>query len=302
MIFDCAIIGGGPAGLSAALVLGRARRHVVVFDDDKPRNAVTQHSHGFLTRDGVQPAEFRALGRQDIAAYPSVAFHAARIESARKLETTFEVVTDSGEIFESRTLLLTTGIQETLPAIDGIYDYYGKSLFNCPYCDGWELRDQPLVIITEQEMGASHVPQLLYNWSQDIVVCTNGHHILKEEQKLFFEKYGIQVVEEKIAALVGQSGQLERIEFVNHPGIERTGGIVGVQWRHATTLGQDLGCATNAMGGIAVDEQGRTNIKGVYAAGDTVTILMQAQVLLASASGSKAAFGITNELISSYFA
>lgn len=302
MIFDCAIIGGGPAGLSAALVLGRARRRVVLFDDNKPRNAVTQHSHGFLTRDGVRPDEFRILGRQDISAYPSVTMYAARIETVHKQSATFTFIAEGGEMFEARNILLATGIQETLPAIEGIYDYYGKSLFNCPYCDGWELRDKPLVIIAENEMGASHLPKVLYNWSRDIVLCTNGRQVLNAEQKLFLAKYSIGVVEEKIAALAGHDGQLERVVFENHPAIERAGGIVGIEWRLATTIGQDLGCETNALGGISTDEQGRTTVKGVYAAGDTVTTLMQAQVLLAAASGSKAAFGIHNDLIASDFA
>jgi thioredoxin reductase len=227
--------------------------------------------------------------------------HSARIETVIKQGTTFELVADSGETFEARTILLATGIQETLPAIEGIYDYYGKSLFNCPFCDGWELRDKPLVILTENEMGASHLPKLVYNWSHDLVVCTNGHQVLNDEQKLFLEKYGIGIIEEKIVALAGHSGQLERVVFENHPAIERAGGLVGIQWKQATTIGQDLGCETNNLGGIATDELGRTTIKGVYAAGDTVTTLMQAQLIMAAASGSKAAVGINIDLTASYF-
>jgi thioredoxin reductase len=249
----------------------------------------------------VHPAEFRAIGQQEIAKYPSVEIHSARIETVIKQGTTFELIADSGEKFEARNIILATGVQETLPAVEGIYDYYGKSLFNCPYCDGWELRDKPLVIIAENEMGASHLPKVLYNWSHDLVVCTNGHQVLNEEQKLFLDKYGIGVIEEKIVALAGQAGQLERIVFENHPDIERVGGLVGIQWKQATTIGQDLGCETNALGGIATDELGRTNIKGVYAAGDTVTNIMQAQLIMAAASGSKAAVGVNTDLIASYF-
>lgn len=301
MVVDCAIIGGGPAGLNAALLLGRARRKVLLFDDNKPRNAVTQHSHGFITRDGVSPAEFRAIGQQEIAHYPSVASHSTRIETVRKQGTIFELIADSGEKFEASNIILATGIQEILPAVEGIYDYYGKSLFNCPYCDGWELRDKPLVIIAENGMGAFHVSKVLYNWSHDLVVCTNGHHVLNEEQKLFLEKYGIRVIEEKIVALAGQDGQLERVVFENHTDIERAGGLVGVQWKQATPIGQDLGCETNALGGIATDELGRTNIKGVYAAGDTVTNLMQSQLIMAAANGSKVAASVNTDLIASYF-
>ncbi len=301
MIYDCAIIGGGPAGMNAALVLGRARRSVILFDDNKPRNAVTLHSHGFITRDGISPSEFRAIGQQELRRYPSVEMHSARIETVTKQEAIFELVADSGERFEAANIMLATGLQETLPTVDGIYDYYGKSLFNCPYCDGWEMRDKPLVIIAENQVIAFHVAKVLYNWSHDIVVCTNGKRGLNEEQKAFFLKYGIGLVEEKITALVGQAGQLERIVFEHHQDIKRTGGLVGVQWKQSTTIGQDLGCEVNTMGGIAIDDLGRTNIKGVYAAGDTSTI-MGAQLVVAAASGSKAAAGLNTDLIESYFA
>lgn len=301
MIVDCAIIGGGPAGMNAALVLGRARRKVILFDDNKPRNAVTEHSHGFITRDGISPAEFRAIGQQDISKYPSVEMRSARIKTVIKQDATFELVADDGEKFEAANIILATGFQETLPAVEGIYDYYGKSLFNCPFCDGWELRDKPLVVIAENEMTASHMPKMLYNWSRDIVVCTNGHQVLNEGQKALFHKHDIRVIEDKIVGLAGKAGQLERIMFENEPDIERAGGLVGIAWKQATAIGQDLGCEMTALGGIATDELGRTNIKGVYAAGDTST-MMRSQLILAAAGGSMAAAGVVADLTASYFA
>jgi thioredoxin reductase len=300
MIADCAIIGAGPAGLNAALVLGRARRTVLLFDDNKPRNAVTQHSHGFITRDGVAPAEFRAIGRRELTNYPSVELYSNRVESVKKQADTFELLTDRGEKFEARNIILATGVQEILPAVEGIYNYYGRSLFNCPFCDGWELRDKPLVLIVENERAASHLPKLLYNWSHDLVVCTNGYQVLNDEQKQFLAKYRIEVIEDKIVALAGQDGQLERVVFENHPAIERSGGLLGIQWKQATPIAQELGCETNAQGGIATDEMGRTSVKGVYAAGDTSTV-MQAQLIYAAANGSKAAMGIVNDLVTDYF-
>ncbi len=157
MIIDCAIIGGGPAGLSAALVLGRAKRNVVVFDDNQPRNAVTQESHGFLTRDGVTPDEFRRMAHQEISAYPSVGIQHARITEVSNHEGVFELVVDVSTIIQARTIILATGLRETLPAIEGIHEYYGKSLFGCPYCDGWELKDKPLIIIAEEGQSAFHM-------------------------------------------------------------------------------------------------------------------------------------------------
>ena len=307
MTVDCAIIGGGPAGLNAALVLGRARRKVLLFDDNKPRNAVTQHSHGFITRDGVTPTEFRAISHEEIAKYPSVEARSTRIRAVSRQETgqgtPFELIAEDGETFRADNIILAAGLRETLPAVEGIYSYYGRSLFNCPYCDGWELRDKPLVIIAESEKAASHLPKVIYNWSRDLVVCTNGHHALSDGQKLVLDKYGIRVIEEKIAALVGQAGQagqLERIVFENHPDIERAGGFVEIQRMQATTIGQDLGCETDEAGGIVTDELGRTSIKGVYAAGDAVNF-MQNQLIWAAASGSRAAIGVNSDLTASFF-
>src|SRR5436853_2415150 len=142
MIIDCAIIGGGPAGLNAALVLGRARRAVLLFDDNQPRNAVTQETHGFLTRDGVKPGELRHLAHLELRKYPTVEIRHTRITDVRNHEGLFELVADNSDVVQARALILATGLKETLPAIAGIHDYYGKSLFNCPYCDGWELRDK----------------------------------------------------------------------------------------------------------------------------------------------------------------
>jgi thioredoxin reductase len=151
-------------------------------------------------------------------------------------------------------------------------------------------------------MAASHLPKVLYNWSQNIVVCTNSKQILNEEQKAFFARYGIGVIEAKIARLVGQAGQLARVVFEGGQEIERTGGLVGIQWKQATAIGQELGCAVNDLGGIATDPQGRTNVKGVYAAGDTSTTIAQAQLIVAAASGNKAGAGVNTDLMESYFA
>lgn len=237
--------------MNAALVLGRARRKVLLFDDNKPRNSVTQHSHGFITRDGVTPAEFRAISYEEIAKYPSVEVFSTHIRAVNRQEqgegegqgTALELVAEGGEKFRAANIILATGLQETLPAVEGIYSYYGRSLFNCPYCDGWELRDKPLVIIAESEKAAFHLPKVIYTWSRNLVVCTNGHRVLSDQQKLFLGKYGIRVIEEKIAALVGQpghsgkAGQLERIIFEHHTDIERAGGFVEIQRRKATCCG-----------------------------------------------------------------
>jgi len=151
MLFDCAIIGGGPAGLNAALIFGRARRNVILLDNNNPRNAVTQESHGFITRDGIKPKEFREIAHKDIGRYPSVIYAKREVTSVIKNdnnnEPSFELVTSEKERYQSKTIIIATGLKDVLPSIENISDYYGRSLFHCPYCDGWELRDKPLVVI-----------------------------------------------------------------------------------------------------------------------------------------------------------
>jgi thioredoxin reductase len=294
MIVDCAILGGGPAGLNAALVLGRARRRVLVFDDNHPRNAVTQASHGFVTRDGVKPHEFRAMAHQELSKYPSVDMQFVRVTAIRKASDAFAITTEQGEVFSAQTVLLATGLKEILPPIDGLQDYYGKSVFCCPYCDGWELRDRPLVVISE---GPHTFPlvKVVWNWSHDLLVCTNGHQVLDAEQQATLRQKGIEVVEDRITALRGKGGQLERMVFATKVEKARHGGFVAPQLLQASPFGEELGCEMNVMGGIVTDPFGRTTVKSVYAAGDA-SVVVPAQLIIAAAEGSRAAAGVNTDL------
>jgi thioredoxin reductase len=300
MIIDCAILGGGPAGLNAALVLGRARRTVLVFDDNQPRNAVTQETHGFLTRDGVKPNEFRHLAHQDISKYPSVEIRPTRITDVRNHEGLFKLVADNGAVVRARTIILATGLKEILPAIVDIHDYYGKSVFSCPYCDGWELKEKPLIVIAEEGQQAFHMAKIVWNWSRDVLVCTNGHATLTPEQKETLQKKAIQVVEDTITALVGKNGMLERVVFASLEESQRQGGFVVPQWTQASGFGALLGCDSNALGAIVTDDFGRTTIPGVYAAGDA-SVVVPSQLIIAAASGSRAAAGVNMDLTESAF-
>jgi thioredoxin reductase len=173
MLFDCAIIGGGPAGLNAALVLGRARRNTLLFDNNNPRNAVTQESHGFITRDGINPKEFREIAHKEIGKYPSVVIQKKEVTSVIKNNQLFELVTSENELYQSKNIIISSGLKDVLPNIENISDYYGKSMLNCPYCDGWELRDKPLVVIIDDQVQGFHFIQTdFYNWSKYLVVCT----------------------------------------------------------------------------------------------------------------------------------
>jgi len=299
-VFDCAIIGGGPAGLNAALVLGRARRNTILFDNNNPRNAVTQESHGFITRDGIKPQEFREIAHKEIGKYPSVIYEKEEITSITKKDQLFELVTSNKELYQSKTIIISTGLKDVLPDIENISDYYGKSLFNCPYCDGWELRDKPLVVIIEEQMQGFHFIQTIYHWSKDLVVCTNGKSILNSEQKRLIQNKDIKLMENKIKNFEGKDGQMEKIHFECGDSVIRKGGFVAPQPIQASDFAKKLGCEYNSLGGISVDFFGKTNVEGVYAAGDA-SVFNPAQLIIAASDGLKAAAGVNRDLIQKEF-
>ena len=299
-LYDCAIIGGGPAGLNAALILGRARRNVILFDNNNARNAVTQQSHGFLTRDGIKPKKFREIAHKEIARYLSIIFVKREVTSVSRRKSKFELVTSKRERYQSKTIIISTGLKDVLPSIDDIHDYYGKSLFHCPYCDGWELRDKPLIVIIGEQVQGFHFIQTIYNWSRDLIVCTNGNPFQNSKQKGFLINKGIRIIEYKIKKLAGKNGHMEKVVFENGECTSIRGGFVMPQMIQASDFGKQLGCKYNSLGGIAVDSFGRTNIRGIYAAGDA-SVVNPAQIIIAAAEGVRAAAGVNADLTQKEF-
>ncbi|RUS46902.1 NAD(P)/FAD-dependent oxidoreductase [Cohnella sp. AR92] len=292
--YDCAIVGGGPAGLNAALVLGRARQNVALFDNGQPRNAVTQESHGYLTRDGVTPAEFRRIAYEEVLKYPSAKHWPEEVTDIRKSEQGFVLTVGAGEQVQARKLILSAGLKEKLPDIEGLRDFYGRSVFNCPFCDGWELRDQPLAIISDHP-AALHKTKLLLHWTRDLVVCTNGGDNLTAEQEEQLASRGIGLVKTPIAALEGRNGKLELIRFTDGKEILRSGGFIDPIQLPYVNFEDSLGYRTARHGGIVADEMGRTSVPGLFAAGDAAYV-MPSQLIYAAASGSKAAMSVMAEL------
>jgi len=294
MVYDCAIVGGGPAGLNAALVLGRARRSVALFDNSRPRNGVTHASHGFITRDGIQPAEFRRIAYEEVLRYPSVRHWPAEVTDIQRLEHGFALRTLTGERLQARKVILAAGLKEELPEIEGIRDFYGISVFNCPFCDGWELRDQPLAVVSEHP-AVFHKVRLLLNWSRDLIVCTNGRDILTAEQRRQLASRDIRIVDTPVKAFSGRNGLLERVHFADGTHIARSGGFIDPVQRPNATFDEALGYRTEENGGIVTDALGRTTAAGVYAAGDSAYV-MPSQLIYAAASGSKAAMAVMADL------
>jgi thioredoxin reductase len=293
--FDCIVIGAGPAGLSAALILGRARRKVAIIDNGTNRNRVTQESHGFLTRDGIKPQEFKNIAMKDLETYPSVFFKNDTVIEVNKDNQTdlFFINTSNNKSYRTEKILLATGIQEEFP-LSQIRQYYGKSLFSCPYCDGWELRDKPLAVIAEKEDHIIHMTKLVFNWSKDLIVFTNGHQ-LPANVRNDFEGKKIKIYTEGIKSLHGDLGNLESIELVSGENILRSGGFVVPSFYRPNKFAEQINCQVDENGGIVTDGAGRTTVNGVYIAGETEKS-GPSSLMLSAADGSKAAFSINMDL------
>ena len=290
MLLDCIVIGGGPAGLNASLVLGRARRKTILFDDNKPRNAVTSESHGFMTRDGIDPQELKSIAQEELTNYPDVTIEKQRVQTVAKSNGLFRITAEDGRVFDAKKVILATGFKDVLPNIERIHEFYGTSLFSCPYCDGWELRDRALAVISDNQW-AFHMAKMVSNWTDDLILCTNGNQQLSAEEQELLESRGIKVYTEKILALNGQEGFLKTIEFESGGQVSREGGFVTPGWQQASDFGQLLGCSLNERGGIETDAFKQTNIEGLFACGDT-TISGPSQLIIAAGEGVMAASSV----------
>lgn len=293
--YDCIVIGAGPAGLSATLTLGRARRKIALFDNGTNRNRVTQESHGFLTRDGIKPQEFKNIAMKELASYPSVSLINETVVEVKKDDQTdlFFVHTSNNTSYQAEKILLATGIQEEFP-LSQIRTYYGKSLFSCPYCDGWELRDMPLAIIAENEEHIIHMTKLVYNWSTDLMIFTNGRQ-LSNKVRNTFENKKIKVYTAKIKNLHGDNGNLESLELESGENIHRSGGFVVPSFYRPNAFAEQLHCKVDENGGMITDGAGRTTADGVYIAGETEKA-GPSSLMIAAADGNNAASSINLDI------
>lgn len=260
---------------------------------------MVRESHGFITRDGIEPEELKRLARQDIAKYDCVELKKQRIVRIERLsETHYQLTTASGETYHSTKIILATGVKEELPNIPDIEKYYGTSLFSCPYCDGWELQDQPLAVIADKMVY--DLAKKVYTWSKDLAVFTNGIGRLEEEEKAKLLEKGIKVYEDILSGLEGENGQLRSVRLEDGTLIDRVGGFTTPTWSHSTPFADELGCEQNSYGGIQTDEYGRTNVWNVYAAGDA-SLIVPSQLVIAAGEGSAAAIGVNGDLTNEAF-
>jgi thioredoxin reductase len=295
-MLDCIIVGGGPAGLSAALILGRCRRRVLVCDSGNPRNARATAIHGFLTRDGTPPQEFREIARSQLAAYANVELIDAAAEKAEcKSDGHFRVKLATGREIVGRTLILATGVVDELPDVRGLKELYGKSVFHCPYCDGWEWRDRRLAVYGRGESGMGLAAKLSL-WSRDLVLCTDGPHELTDPQVTALAKIEVRLITTTIDRLESESEQLRAVHFADGTRLARDAIFIVTHQVQASALPAQLGCEDYTRRTVPTAEHQKTEVKGLWVVGDASRDVQM--VIIAAAEGADAAFSINKYLLS----
>ncbi|MCW2688585.1 MAG: pyridine nucleotide-disulfide oxidoreductase [Mycobacterium sp.] len=297
--FDCIVVGGGAAGLSAALVLGRARRRTLVVDAGEQSNLAAHGIGGLLGQDGRPPAELYATGRRELEAYPSVEVRTGAVVNGERVDDGFVLEFSDGGRERTRRVLLATGMEYRPPALPGLAELWGGSVFHCPFCHGWEVRDRPLGVLARGERGV-HMALLLRGWTDDVVLLTDGPADLDAVDRGRLSQAAVPVEERRVAELAAEDGELTAIVFTDGSRLQRRGLLVATTLHQRSRLAEQLGVPSELPGPIAVDSVVvdplcRTTIPGVFAAGDLSAPFPQ--VAAAIAAGSLAATAVVQSLL-----
>jgi thioredoxin reductase len=298
--FEVVVVGGGPAGLSAALNLARARRRVLVVDGNRPRHAATLIARGFLTRDGIPPLELRRMGREEVDAYDNASVVFAQVGAVAVEGDGFRVTArgvrgGSDVDVRTDTVLIATGVIETMPGIPSIRAYYGTQLHSCVECDGFEKADKPLALIGETHDLAERA-LLLTQWTDDLVVFTNGTDAVGAGDERMLARLGVRVERRRIDDVVGERGVMTGVRLEDGTVIDRAGGFIRPVWSPALSFADGLDLDRDDEGYLVTDAQGRTSLPGVYAAGETTAPGPQ-QLIVAAGSGAVVASAVNRDLI-----
>ncbi|HEU4691201.1 MAG TPA: NAD(P)/FAD-dependent oxidoreductase [Vicinamibacterales bacterium] len=298
--WEVVIVGAGPAGLSAALTLGRCGRSVLLCDMDTPRSWASKEMHGFLTRDGIDPRQFRRLAHKELRRYKNVLMYRGEVVFAqRERDGTLRVRLQHRRPVRCRKLLIATGVFDELPPIPGIEAFFGKSVFQCPYCDGWELRGEPVAVYGKQKRGFE-MARAMTAWSGDIALCTNGPSRLSGEARAHLARNGIRLYEDRIERLDGRNGFLRAVVFADGRKLSRKALFFDTRTYAQSKLAKSLGCQFTRHGGVKCGQYEATSVPGVFVAGNIIKDVQLA--IVAAAEGTRAAFGINKTLTREDFA
>jgi thioredoxin reductase len=298
--YEVVVIGGGPAGLSTALNLARARRRVLVVDGNRPRHSATLIARGFLTRDGIPPLELRRMGREEVDAYQNASVVFAQVTAVTVEADGFRVTgrgvrggVDVDVVAE--TVVIATGVTETMPGVPSIRAYYGTHLHSCVECDGYEKAGEPLALIGETADVAERA-LLLTQWTDDLVVFTNGADVVSADEERALASLGVRLERRPIDDIEGDKGAMTGIRLTDGTVIERAGGFIRPVWTPALAFADGLDLERDSDGYLVTDAQGRTSLPGVYAAGETTAPGPQ-QLIVAAGSGAVVAAAVNRDLI-----
>jgi len=298
--FDVVVVGGGVAGLSAALALGRSRIRGLVLSGGPPRNSRAPHAHNFLTQDGTSPSELLRIGRDQLAPYETMEVLDLEISEIIRADGAFRAVAETGESWTAPKLVLATGLRDQLPDVPGIKERWGVSVLHCPFCHGWEVRDRVLAVYGRDDM-AYELCVLAKNWSSKVTLCTDGQIEMTEGRAERLERNGIFILNSKVDRIEGVGETLERVVFADGNVLPCDALFVRPIRRQRSDLAAKLGCALSEQGYIEVDEAGQTSVEGVYAAGDAIEAGFQI-LPFASYSGARAGIGVAKAFMAERFA
>jgi thioredoxin reductase len=296
--FDVIIIGGSYAGLSAAMTLGRAIRHVLVIDGGKPCNRTAPQAHNFITHDGKKPGDISSEAREQVLSYPTISFLDDVVTGTVKNESSFDVRTESGKTFNARKLLFATGINDLMPQYPGFKECWGVSILHCPYCHGYEVRHTRTGTIGNGHI-AFEFARHLSNWTKELVVLTNGPSTFTKDEYDKLTGHNIVIIEKEIDHVKHANGQLEEIIFKDQSSERLKALYAKPDFKQHCDLPQELRCELNQHGLLTVDNFQRTTMPGVYAAGDNCS--MGRSIAVAVSAGNVAGIFLNNELIEEDF-
>lgn len=292
--FDVIIVGGSYSGLAAGMALGRALKKVLIIDSGKPCNRQTPHSHNFLTQDGKTPKEIATLAKQQVEKYDTISFFNSIALKGKKTENGFEIQTESGEIFCAKKLIFATGIKDTMLKINGYAECWGISVLHCPYCHGYEVRNEKTGILGNGESGFELI-KLISNWTKDLTLFTNGVSTLTVEQTEKLKNHQINIVEKEVVSLEHNNGLLQNIILKDDLKSSVKAIYVRSPFEQHCLIPESLGCQLTDDGYIKVDPSQETTVNGIFACGDNVTRMRT--VANSVAMGTTAGMSLSKKMI-----